>query len=289
MLNGFLVIDKPLGLTSRDALNRAWRWLPRGNRVGHAGTLDPLATGVLVVCAGAGTRLAEFVQRMEKVYRAGIKLGTRSTTDDGEGVLTEAVIDTPPTSQDVNDALHGFLGTIDQVPPGHSAAKVDGRRAYSLARKGKAVNLLARPVTIHAIAFIDYKYPLLDVEIRCGKGTYIRALARDLGERLGCGAYLESLRRTRIGHFRVEDALSLEADQETARRRLLPLAEAVRELPTVVLSDELLGQLRAGQSVQLLPKREEYEEIAVLDAKGELVAIGRVDDNGMLWPWKVFT
>src|ERR1700747_2635610 len=142
-LNGFLVIDKPLGLTSRDALNRAWRWLPRGNRIGHAGTLDPLATGVLVVCAGAATRLAEYVQLMEKAYRAGIRLGVTSTTDDGEGVLAPVAVSAPPTLKDVLDALHAFHGAIDQVPPGHSAAKVEGRRAYSLARQGKAVNLSA--------------------------------------------------------------------------------------------------------------------------------------------------
>src|SRR5438477_10361659 len=144
-LNGLLVIDKPLRMTSRDAINRAWRWLPRGNRIGHAGTLDPLATGVLVVCAGTATRLAEFVQGMEKVYRAGVKLGATSTTDDGEGVLSPVTVGVPPSPDELAEALRGFHGTIDQVPPGHSAAKVAGRRAYSLARQGKVVNLAPRP------------------------------------------------------------------------------------------------------------------------------------------------
>lgn len=288
-VSGLLVIDKPLRMTSRDAVNRAWRWLPRGTRIGHTGTLDPLASGVLVVCAGVATRLAEYVQRLEKVYRAGIRLGIRSTTDDGEGTLTADATSQVPSPEQIAAALHAFLGTIAQVPPDHSAAKVTGRRAYALARQGRDVALLPRQVTIHEITILQYAYPRLELDIRCGKGTYIRALARDLGERLGCGAYLESLRRTRVGPFSVHEALSLEADQETALGRLRPLADAVCALPRVLLSDALVERLQTGQGVPCPDNLADGEEVAVLSGTGALCAVGQVHrDRGLIVPTKVF-
>jgi tRNA pseudouridine55 synthase len=286
-LSGLLVIDKPLRMTSRDAINRAWRWLPRGNRIGHTGTLDPLATGVLVVCVGAATRLAEYVQRMEKVYRAGIRLGVRSSTDDGEGSLTLWSVTTPPGVDQVAEALRAFLGTIDQVPPDHSAAKVTGRRAYALARQGKDVKLAPRPVEVHGITLVGYAYPRLDIEVRCGKGTYIRALARDVGDRLGCGAYLEDLRRERVGHFEMGDALPLDVDRETALDRLLPPAEAVRDLRRLELAQDQVVRLHMGQGVPSPGWLEDGEEIAVVSAAGELLAVGQAA-GGLILPRKVF-
>jgi tRNA pseudouridine55 synthase len=288
-LNGLLVIDKPVRMTSRDALNRAWRWLPRGTRIGHTGTLDPLATGVLVMCVGAATRLAEYIQRMEKVYRAGLRLGARSTTDDGEGTLAAHPVTVPPSKDEVAAALGEFLGAIDQVPPDHSAAKIAGRRAYALARQGREVSLAPRPVMIHAISLLDYDYPRLDLEVRCGKGTYIRSLARDLGERLGCGAYLESLRRTRVGHFQAQDALGLDADRDAALNRLLPLTEAVRDLRMLVLAEDQVARLRTGQGVPLVPGLEEGEDVAVVSPTGTLLAVGRAAlAQGLILPTRVF-
>src|SRR5271165_4494318 len=226
-VNGLLVIDKPLRMTSRDAVNRAWGWFPRGTRIGHAGTLDPLATGVLVICVGAATRLVEYVQRMEKVYQADIRLGARSSTDDAEGTLTENGQAVAPNPSAVAELLTQFVGTIEQVPPDFSAAKVDGRRAYALARRGKAISLEARPVTIHAITVLAYAYPRLRIEVQCGKGTYIRSLARDIGDRLGCGAYLENLRRTRIGPFLAESAVPLDTERRAAFEKLMSLSSAV--------------------------------------------------------------
>ena len=287
-LNGLLVLDKPLGMTSRDAVNIAWRWLPRGTRIGHTGTLDPLATGVLVVCAGLATRLADYVQRMEKVYTTGIRLGARSTTDDSEGTITPQSVTNPPSADLVAAALHEFLGTIEQVPPDYSAAKVTGRRAYALARQGKEVSLAPRPVTVHAITLLAYDFPRLDLEIRCGKGTYIRSLARDLGERLGCGAYLESLRRTRVGHFLASDAVPLDADAATARGRLLPLLEAVRNLRSLVLTEPDVRRLQAGLGVPVPHGLQEDEEVAVVSAAGALVAVAQVEGpSGPLVPRKV--
>lgn len=288
-MNGLWVIDKPTRMTSRDAVNKAWRWLPRGTRIGHTGTLDPLASGVLVVCVGSATRLAEYVQAMEKVYRAGICMGVRSSTDDGEGVLTSQPVTAPPSADQVAQVLAAFVGRIDQVPPAHSAAKVMGRRAYALARQGKEPSLAARPVSVHAITVLEYRYPRIDLEIRCGKGTYIRSLARDLGERLGCGAYLAALRRTRVGHFSTDDALSLDADQKTALARLLALREAVRELRSLALPDAELALLEAGQGVRLTGDLRAHEEVAVLDAAGALVAVGQVDaERGLILPRKIF-
>lgn len=288
-VSGLLVIDKPLHMTSRDAVNRAWRWLPRGTRIGHTGTLDPLASGVLVVCAGVATRLAEYVQRLEKVYRTGICLGVRSSTDDGEGTLTATTQVQAPSLEHLSDVLRAFRGTIDQVPPDHSAAKVTGRRAYALARQGREVALAPRPVTIHDISVLDYAYPRLDLEVRCGKGTYIRALARDLGERLGCGAYLQSLRRTRVGPFNADDSLSLDEDRETALARLRPLADAVSELPRLVVADTFLERLHTGQGVPIPQGSESNDEIAFVSSTGALQAIGQVDrQRGLILPTKVF-
>src|SRR5947209_1897894 len=170
-LHGLLVIDKPGGLTSRDVVDRAGRWFPRGTRLGHTGTLDPLATGVLVLCAGAATRLGEYVQRMPKTYQAGILLGARSTTDDADGDFETVAVERPPDRAAVARALEGFLGDIDQVPPAFSAAKVGGRRAYRTARRGEPVTLQPRRVHIDRIELLAYEYPRLDVEVHCGKGT----------------------------------------------------------------------------------------------------------------------
>src|SRR5947209_7070555 len=188
--DGLLVLDKPGGMTSRAAVDRALRWFPRRTRIGHTGTLDPLATGVLVLCLGAATRLTEYVQRMAKTYRSTFLLGARSDTDDADGTITPVAGATPPGGGAVVEALASFVGTIEQVPPAFSAAKVTGRRAYDLARAGQNVDLAPRPVTIYGIDLLACAYPRLELEVHCARGTYIRALARDLGARLGCGGYI---------------------------------------------------------------------------------------------------
>jgi tRNA pseudouridine55 synthase len=283
--HGLLVIDKPGGMTSRAAVDRAQGWFPRGTRLGHTGTLDPLATGVLVLCVGAATRLGEYVQRMEKVYRAGIRLSARSDTDDADGAVTPVAVTTPPGREHVEEVLRGFIGEIEQVPPAYSAAKVTGRRAYALARRGDDVQLAPRKVEVYEITLLAYDYPLLDVEVRCGKGTYIRSLARDLGERLGCGGLIQTLRRARVGRFSMDDAVSLDAEADTARRRLLPLAAAVTELPRITLNASEVGALVRGQCV---PVTEAFAsgEAAACDAAGQLVAVVAVE-GGNARPLKV--
>lgn len=285
-LDGLLVIDKPGGMTSRDVVNRAQGWFPRRARIGHAGTLDPLATGVLVLCIGRATRLIEYVQRLDKEYRAGIAFGARSDTDDAAGAITPVDEVVVPDKREVLEALTGFIGIIEQTPPAYSAAKITGRRAYDLARRGQSVDLRPRPVRIDAIDVLAFEYPGLDVVIRCGKGTYIRALARDLGQRLGCGAYLESLRRTRIGPFHAGEACPLEITATEARAALLDIAMAVTGLSRVTLPDADLARLRQGQAVSLAAC--EPGEIAVFDARGGLAAIGACQaERNVLQPVKV--
>lgn len=285
-LAGLLVVDKPRGITSRDAVDRAQRWFPRKARLGHTGTLDPLATGVLVLCLGSATRLTEYVQRMLKTYRTTIHLGVTSDTDDAEGTLTPRTVDQPPTREAVEACLHGFLGEIEQVPPAFSAAKVSGERAYDLARSGEAVSLQPRRVFVESIALLDFTYPLLELEVNCGKGTYIRSLARDVGERPGCGGHVEVLRRTRVGPFRVEDAVSLDADRETARGKLLPVSLALAELPRLTLPAATARRLRQGVAV---PSGEAMraEEMAAFADDGRLIGVVRVDERGLLRPVKV--
>jgi tRNA pseudouridine55 synthase len=289
-VNGLLVIDKPAGITSRDAVDRAQRWFPPGTRLGHTGTLDPLATGVLVLCVGNATRLAEYVQRMPKTYRAGIVLGARSDTDDADGTITPATAVTPPTPAQLDQHLQAFVGAIEQVPPAFSAAKVTGRRAYDLARRGKEVSLAPRVVTVHAIDVRRFEFPRLDLEVRCGKGTYIRSLARDLGERLGCGGYIRELRRNRVGCFDESAAGSLDMNAEAARQAVLPVALAVSDLPRRVLSPAEATRFRQGQALPLGRFDDAAEEVALLDECGELVAVGTVDRRrGVVRPGKVMS
>jgi tRNA pseudouridine55 synthase len=238
------------------------------------------------------TRLTEYVQRMDKVYRARLLLGARSDTDDADGLISPVTVASQPDREEVARRLQAFVGDIAQVPPAFSAAKVTGRRAYDLARRGQEVDLRPRTVRIDAIDLLAYDYPHLEIEVRCGKGTYIRSMARDLGVSLGCGALVDTLRRTRIGPFVAEDALPLEVDRETARSRLLPTSQAIRELPRLVLQDGDIDRLRHGQSVILDPPSpgKESAEMAIFDQRNSLVAVADFDpDTQSLRPGKVLT
>ncbi|MHB1425987.1 MAG: tRNA pseudouridine(55) synthase TruB [Gemmataceae bacterium] len=287
--DGLLVLDKPTGMTSRAVVDRVLRWFPKRTRIGHAGTLDPLATGVLVLGLGAATRLMEYVQRMSKVYHTRLLLGARSDTADADGVLIAVEGAAAPDAATVASCVAAFVGAIAQVPPAYSAAKVAGRRAYDMARRGEEVSLAPRCVFIHAIEIIDYSYPHLELNVHCGKGTYIRSLARDVGERLGCGALVQTLRRLRIGPFTTQEALTLEADAQAARTHLLPMERAVVELPRLVLPEMELKRLTQGQAIAAAPEwTREGGERAILDAAGRLAAVAVLDPaRQMLQPVKV--
>jgi tRNA pseudouridine55 synthase len=289
-MNGLLVLDKPAGITSRDAVDRAIGWFGRGIKIGHTGTLDPFATGVLVLCLGSATRLTEYVQRMSKTYRATFLLGSTSDTDDIDGLITPTANATDPGREAVAATLAAFVGTIEQTPPNYSAAKVGGQRAYALARKGAGVALQARPVTIHAIDLLSYQWPAVDVEVRCGKGTYIRSLARDVGSSLRCGAYVSALRRTSVGPFTAEDGLKLDEDRETARSHLLPVAMALAELPGLVVTADDARRLRQGQAIALPGSVSDEGEAGLFDEAGELVGVGLIDrERGQVRPAKILS
>lgn len=207
---GILAIDKESGPTSHDVVARLRRLLGI-RKVGHCGTLDPLATGVLVTCFGRYTRLADWISAGEKEYETTFHLGADSDTGDAEGPVREREVSSPPLAGQVEEALAAYRGPIDQVPPAHSAVKVAGVPSYKLARQDRAVDLRARRVHIHRLDLVHFAYPVLGVRVVCSKGTYIRSLAMDLGQRLGCGAYVSQLRRCRVGEVHLEGAHRLEA------------------------------------------------------------------------------
>ena len=288
-MNGLLVIDKPGGMTSRDAVNRVQKWFPKKTKIGHTGTLDPLATGVLVVCVGQATRLADYVQAMGKSYASRFRLGATSATDDADGEITETPNARIPTREEIESALSRFVGVIEQVPPAVSALKVEGRRAHDLVRQGAEVKLAARPVRIEAIRVTGYEWPWLDVEVDCGKGTYIRSIARDLGAALGCGGLVQTLRRTRVGPFTTEQGVGLEVDPASVK--LLPMAEAVAGMARVTFDAERVRKFSNGQLFRIggeLPRVSVTSPIAVFDESGRLVGIANQHEGGSIRPEVVF-
>ena len=275
-MDGVLVVDKPAGPTSHDIVDRARRAL-RTRRVGHTGTLDPFATGVLVLCVGRATRLARFLAAGDKAYRATVRLGFATTTDDVTGDPLGEERPVAIADARLGEALAGLVGRFDQVPPTFSARQVGGRRSYELARRGEAVARGATPVTIHALELVARDGHTLELDVRCSAGTYVRALARDLGERLGTGAHLVALRRTRSGAFDIAEAVSGD-ELRGAAERLIPLSGLLLELPAVRVGDEgrrLVGHGRElGAEVVLsgLPPAG-VARVRLLDEKGELLAL----------------
>jgi len=291
-VNGLLNLNKPTGLTSRKVVDQVVRIAPRV-KVGDAGTLDPMASGVLVVCLGPATRLIECVQRMAKTYEATIRLGARSDTLDVEGDVVEAENPPIPDEGAVRAALAGQVGEILQRPPEYSALWVKGRRAHELARAGHAVELEPRVVRIDRIELLNYEWPRLELAIDCGGGTYIRSIARDVGEILGCGAVLERLVRSRIGHFTLETAVDPSTlTPESLASHLRPPREAVAGMPSLTLhSEDHVLAISQGKSlpaealsVSSLPPG----QLALLTPDGRLAALAEADPTrGTIHPFKV--
>lgn len=284
---GILNINKPLDVTSRDVVNHVQR-LVRPDRVGHAGTLDPLATGVLVVCVGAATRLIEYIQARPKRYVASFLLGRHSETDDLEGPVCELPDAPVPTRAECEAALPRFCGRILQRPPAYSALKVRGRRAYALARRGEAVTLAARPVVVHHVELLEYAYPQLTLAVECGAGTYIRALGRDLAAALGTAAVMSALERTAVGGFVLAEACQVDQlDQRSLPDHLLPALCAVDHLPRVVVDAAQIARLRAGNRVAGDAPGGDLVAAAV-DQAGQLVALVRSPQPGQWQPDRNF-
>jgi tRNA pseudouridine55 synthase len=265
---GLLNLDKPSGMTSRQAVDFVQRAAGRV-KAGHAGTLDPLASGVLVVCLGAATRLIEYVQRMPKHYVGTFLLGRQSPSEDVDAPVTELPTPPVPTLEEIAAAAVRLTGPIRQRPPAYSAVKVAGRRAYDFARRGRPVDLEPRTVMVYRIEVESYAYPELRLRVECGSGTYIRSLGRDLAESLGTAAVMSQLVRTAVGGFHLAGAVDPTAlDRENWSQYLLPPLRAVETLPRVTLDAAELARVRSGQSIQRsdVPPGEETETGTSQDA-----------------------
>jgi tRNA pseudouridine55 synthase len=293
-VDGILVVAKPIGSTSHDIVGLVRR-LSATKRVGHGGTLDPFATGVLPVFLGTATRLVEYHLGDTKHYRATVCFGASSTTDDLEGELTP-VAGPLPEQRAVEAAFDQFRGRITQRPPDYSAVKVAGRRAYAMARAGETVELAPREVTIHALELIawnsdDPARPIAVLDVECSAGTYVRALARDLGHAVDSGAYLGALTRTGSGPFGLEDAFEIErvraaaaAGSDKLASLLLPVDAGLEALPVLTLHDDAVGAVSRGQFVSLAETNENTPgagdvPIRVRDRSGRLIAIGRIQGD----------
>lgn len=252
-INGVLLLDKPAGWSSNDALIKAKRLL-NAIKAGHTGTLDPFATGLLPLCFGEATKFSADLLDADKTYQTVVHLGVVSNTGDTEGELIQTC-EVNVTVAQIRAVLEQFKGDILQVPPMYSALKRDGKPLYEYARQGVTLERDARPVTIHQLEFVKYEAPFLTLNVRCSKGTYIRVLGEDIGKALGCGAHLNALRRTQVGHLRLENTVTLDqliALSEEQRYSLLaPVDALLSSFPEVVLSEELSHRFLQGQRISL--------------------------------------
>jgi len=286
-ISGWLVLDKPYDMTSTQAVGKV-RWLFGARKAGHAGTLDPLATGILPIALGEATKTVPAVQDGTKIYRFAIKWGEQTTTDDAEGVVSERS-ELRPSEAEILAALPGFTGEIMQVPPAFSAIKVDGERAYDLARAGETVELAARPVYIEALRLIEHLGEISRLEMTCEKGTYVRALARDLARRLGTRGHVVELRRAAVGPFGEARAVTLEALEAAAARDalLLPVSAGLSLLPEIRLTLDQVSAVRHGNPVLLGGASAPIAlDSAWASSAGIAVALGRVE-AGMFKPQRV--
>jgi tRNA pseudouridine55 synthase len=281
-IGGILNLNKPAGVTSRDVVNLVQRLVGRKTKVGHAGTLDPLARGVLVVALGPATRLIEYVQQMPKTYQAEFLLGRHSDTEDVDGHV--AYLDSPPVpnEEEIRAALPQFTGKILQRPPAYCALKVDGRRAYDLAREGQHVELSPREIVVYRLVLDRYDYPSMGLTIECGSGTYVRSLGRDLAESLGTAAVMSALVRTTIGPFRVDEAVDPDSlTRDTWAHALLPPATAVSHLASLTLDDEAVRRIQNGQMIPRPRDIDPLVDTVAVDRAGRLIGIlmGRGEDH----------
>jgi tRNA pseudouridine55 synthase len=290
-ISGWLVVDKPAGITSTSVVNKV-RWALQAKKAGHAGTLDPEATGVLAVALGEATKTVPYVTDALKAYEFEVRFGAATNTDDAEGEVI-ATSDTRPTDDQIKEALGAFVGDIMQVPPKFSAVKVDGQRAYKLARDGEDVTLSARPLWVEELLLTDR--PDADravLEMTCGKGGYVRAIARDLGAALGCHGHVTWLRRVWSGPFDVEDGLSLTqidtlAHDPALDAHVLPLELGLNELPELRCTTEGAAKLRNGNPGMVYPGEAEYGDECWASLDGQAVAVG-IYKAGELHPHRVF-
>ncbi|MET0313521.1 MAG: tRNA pseudouridine(55) synthase TruB [Hansschlegelia sp.] len=295
-ISGWLILDKPVGVTSTHAVSKA-RWLYQAKKAGHAGTLDPLASGILPIAFGEATKTVPFVMDGRKIYRFEATWGVETNTDDTEGEAVETS-DVRPTREDILAVLPAFRGQVTQIPPKFSALKIDGERAYDLAREGEEVILEPRIVDVHRLDLVDMPSPDRAVfETECGKGTYVRAIARDMGRALGTRAHISALRRTAVGGFTEEDAITLEelerlrqsdAAYKEMADALLPVETALDDIPALAVNRAEAARLLNGQPV-LLRGRDAptFQGTVSVTTDGALIALAEIE-RGELHPRRVF-
>ncbi len=295
-VNGFLNLHKPVGITSMDAVRRVKRITGQRRKVGHAGTLDPLAEGVLPVCFGQATRLMELVVSGWKRYRMTVRLGAISNTYDAEGDIQETADPSSLTRADIAASLRNFVGEIDQLPPMYSAVKVDGRRLYDLARAGREIERSSRRVSVRSISIDDIRLPFATFTVECGRGTYLRSIAHDLGQTLDCGAYVTELVRLSCGRFETSQGITPDALEQAAAsgdwtRHLHPVDWALQELPATRVNADRARAVRHGQTVAIGPIPIDPSEPGlwrIYDPDGVFLALARPESQGRLAPTRVF-
>lgn len=291
IISGVIVIDKPIGMTSHDVV-QVVRKGTNIRRAGHTGTLDPRASGVLVVLVGPAVRLSEYVSASDKRYQAVVQLGTTTDTYDADGrVLSTTSVDI--SEKQFDDVLQSFVGQIEQVPPPYSSVKVKGRHAYDMARSGEEVDLEPRTINVYNLDLLEWAPPEAVIDVYCSSGTYVRSLAHDLGEKLGCGAHLIGLRRTKSGRFTLRDAVPLRKlreafENDTWQSFIIPAAEALSDWPAIELTAEQLDIVRHGRRI---PAEMGVGNMArAIGEDGELIGLLELDPETQEWqPKKVFT
>jgi tRNA pseudouridine55 synthase len=288
-VNGILLLDKPSGLTSNAAL-QAVKKLYRARKAGHTGSLDPLATGLLPICFGEATKVSGFLLDADKDYRVTCKFGERTTTGDAEGEVLEQRPVEDLSEDRLREVMQGFLGDIEQIPPMYSALKHKGERLYKLAREGVEVEREPRQVTIHALELLTLTPPLAEIRVHCSKGTYVRTLVEDIGEALGCGAYVSGLRRLGVGPFDDSQMIDMEGLQAVASESehaldqlLLPLESGLAQWPDVRLSSDAAFYLRQGQPV-LVPKAPTAGLVRLYEGESRFLGVGEILDDGRVAP-----
>ncbi len=289
-INGILLLDKPSGLTSNAALQQVKR-LYRARKAGHTGSLDPLASGLLPVCLGEATKVSGFLLDADKHYWVACKLGERTTTADAEGEIVKTRPIAGLGEARLREAMAGFLGEIEQVPPMHSAVKHQGQRLYKLARQGIEVKREPRRITIHALELLEYRPPVVEISVRCSKGTYVRTLVEDIGEELGCGAHVADLRRLGVGPYdgsgmvtlETLEAVRAEGGEPALDQLLLPMESGLTQWPGVRLSGDAAFYLRQGQAV-LVPHAPTEGWVRLYEGESRFLGMGEVLDDGRVAP-----